>query len=476
MSDEKVFAHYHGAYSSDNQIDYENQEWMSNISDDTRLYELSIPGTHDTMSTGPGGDIVRTQSLTLTTQLNAGIRYLDIRVRAIDNVFTIHHDLVYLNVNFGHVLNEVTSFLKAHPSELILMRVKQEYDPVSWNEFNQILNSYLHNSSYANYFVTPTESNPKLADIRGKILVLRDFSGGSVGIPYGSFHIQDNYHLKTNWDLYNKWLSVKEQLDYANKTNGNQGVINYLSGSGGAFPYFVASGHSSPGTSAPRLATGLTHPGWSGSYPDFPRINWFLGIATIVFEGTNILTHDYIKSNGIDHVGIVVADFPGKDLINIIISQNYLNYKMVEGSHSQIVTRLDSDKAISADINSTDLTIRNKDNNTTVKFILEKASDKGNNVYQIWNAEKTLVIAWNKITKDSSHVFMHRNENKNEHFWRFEQQDDGSYIIANYSDPSYVLDVSESNTQNGNKILVWRRTGNPNQRFFLNDLSNSIDN
>jgi len=96
---------------------------------------------------------------------------------------------------------------------------------------------------------------------------------------------------------------------------------------GGDSPYFIAHGHStSHGTSASRLNTGLTHPRWSESYPNFPRVNWFLGIVTIVFEGTSVLAHNYIKSKGIDHVEIVFTDFPGKDLINIII-QNYLNYK-----------------------------------------------------------------------------------------------------------------------------------------------------
>jgi len=76
-------------------------------------------------------------------------------------------------------------------------------------------------------------------------------------------------------------------------------------------------------------------------------------------------------------------------------------------------------------LDSTDLIIWTKDNNKTEKFIVEMVSDKGTNVYQIWNAEKTLVVVWNKISKDSSHIFIHRNENTNEHLWRFKQQDDG---------------------------------------------------
>ena len=100
--------------------------------------------------------------------------------------------------------------------------------------------------------------------------------------------------------------------------------MNYLSGANGSFPYFVVSGHSSPGTSAPRLSTGLTTPVWKDSYPDFPRVDCFIGICTIAFEGTNILTANYIanSSYGSSIVGMVMTDFPGKRFVENIIRLN----------------------------------------------------------------------------------------------------------------------------------------------------------
>lgn len=79
-----------------------------------------------------------------------------------------------------------------------------------------------------------------------------------------NFEIQDEYHLSTNWDLYDKWTKVKDHLTNANNSDpsNRKTFINFLSGSGGSFPYFVASGQSSPGTNAPRLLTGRTTPGW----------------------------------------------------------------------------------------------------------------------------------------------------------------------------------------------------------------------
>jgi len=133
--------------------------------------------------------------------------------------------------------------------------------------------------------------------------------------------------MSTNWALYDKWTAVKNHLNKSKNGNRNTIYMNYLSGANGSFPYFVVSGHSSPGTSAPRLATGLTTPGWNSSYPDFPRVSCFIGICTIAFEGTNTLTADYVAnssySNGV--AGMVMTDFPGKRFIENLIKLNNVN-------------------------------------------------------------------------------------------------------------------------------------------------------
>lgn len=90
----------------------------------------------------------------------------------------------------------------------------------------------------------------------------------------------------------------------------------------GSFPYFVASGKSSPSNGAPLLATGLTTPGFSSSYPDFPRVACFIGICTIAFQGINILAYNYIVSQSYSFLGIVFTDFVGESIISKTISLN----------------------------------------------------------------------------------------------------------------------------------------------------------
>src|SRR6185369_14706240 len=69
-------------------------DWMRGLPDATSLAGLSIPGTHETMSTH-GGALTQTQEDfgdsggTLAAQLVAGIRMIDIRARVNSgNTFT----------------------------------------------------------------------------------------------------------------------------------------------------------------------------------------------------------------------------------------------------------------------------------------------------------------------------------------------------------------------------------------------------
>ncbi|MPQ43299.1 phosphatidylinositol-specific phospholipase C [Clostridium tarantellae] len=317
-------------YSHTKTICENKSKWMAKLNNNRTLSALSIPGTHDTMSISYGGDSAQNQSKDLKTQLISGIRFLDIRLAAYPNsedFLYAHHEFIYLYSNFNEILNIVTDFLKNNESETLLMRIRQEYTKEPSNIFVALIKKFLNNPKYSNYlYKNIWNNNPTLGELRGKIIILQDFSGLVKGLDYSYFNIQDDYYLLTNWDLYSKWEKVKAHLLKANESfskRENKSFINYLSGSGGCFPYFVASGHSSSSPNSPRLSTGLTEPGFTGYYPDFPRVNWFLGVfATIAFEGTNNLTKDYIDKNNPAYVGIVVADFPGQGLINSIINVN----------------------------------------------------------------------------------------------------------------------------------------------------------
>lgn len=326
-----VHAHYDRAYwhEEETTTPYIEQyvDWMITLADYRRLSELSIPGTHDTMAYGqlPVSSIVQTQTMSLEQQLQSGIRYLDIRLAHKGDYFQLHHGSVDLGVSFEVVLDAITGFLQEYPSETILMRIKQEHTSESDGRMMALFNDYY--AKYQDLFwkseYSATPSNPSLAELRGKIVILSDVYSIRQGMSYRDIHKQDEYHLSTNWDLYGKWERIREHLETTNRGDPDSLYMNYLSGSGGVFPYFVASGHSSSDTYGSRLSTGLTEPGFKNYYPDFPRTARVGVFATIAFEGTNTLTADYLSKGGMSRAGIVVADFPGERLIDEIIQCNY---------------------------------------------------------------------------------------------------------------------------------------------------------
>jgi 1-phosphatidylinositol phosphodiesterase len=318
-----VVCHEHDGYNHDSSSVASNPQWMAYINGNTALSQLSLPGTHDSMA-HYGGDAVQCQSMGLAEQLESGIRVLDIRCRHIDNACAIHHGSFYQHANLDDVLITVTGFLSANPTETILMRLKDKEHDDGEGVTRSFEDTFLdYRSRYANFFWGYTgNDNPKLDEVRGKIVLLQNFGANWLyGINWYTINnIQDAYSMGTNWDLYGKWEKVRAHLDAAANGDSNSLYVNFLSASGGSFPYFVASGHVSPGTGDARLATGKTTPGWQNDWPDFPRVDCFIGICTIAFEGTNMLTMDWsgwqISSR---RVGIIMADFPGGGLINRII-------------------------------------------------------------------------------------------------------------------------------------------------------------
>lgn len=104
-------------------------DWMSKLTGNKLLSQFTLPGTHDSCARKPI-PYVQCQDLSLTDQLNKGIRFLDIRCRHIDNSFAIHHSEFFLDMMFGTDVQDVCiSFLQAHPGECIVMSIKEEYNP-----------------------------------------------------------------------------------------------------------------------------------------------------------------------------------------------------------------------------------------------------------------------------------------------------------------------------------------------------------
>lgn len=334
----QVAAHDSEGYRNDSTASEDNSDWMASLPAELPLSQLSLPGTHDTGAYNFGRETTETQGMDVSEQLTAGIRVWDMRLGNShlnvgvdcmgDDLWTFHGISCQFEKFSDDILPAAQSFLQAHPGESILMRVKHENG--DGTDFATRVEAEM--DAFPGLFYDGGESNPTLGDVRGQIVLLRNYSGSSRGIDWTSLDIQDNYSMGDNWDLADKWDDVKAQLIAADDTSTMDTVyVNFLSAAGGGFPYFFASGHSSWETGAPRLATGWTDgvidtcASADQCIDEYPRLNCFLGTCTVFFEGINNIAMEYIESSITHRTGIVMADFPGPGLIRAVIDLNPWN-------------------------------------------------------------------------------------------------------------------------------------------------------
>lgn len=190
--------------------------WMREIPDDTTVTALSIPGTHNSGCVDGLLGFAETQDLDLRDQLDAGIRFLDIRLALCEDNLFVHHDVVYMDKSYTDVLAICSRFLKKYPSEAILMSIKDEsrvdsglgrFAPsellgklsrgditrrnrnVSFADtFKARMRENLQGlPPFYNFSAHSETSGPQtprftsettLGDVRGKIILLRRFEGG----------------------------------------------------------------------------------------------------------------------------------------------------------------------------------------------------------------------------------------------------------------------------------------------------------
>lgn len=165
---------------------------MAGIPDDQQLSEITMPGSHNTMALY-GGVYAECQTWSLASQLRAGIRFLDIRLRHVNGNLTLHHGVSYQRGHFGHVLEGVTDFLKEYPSETVLMRVKEEFSETG--DIYSAVVDYIHR--YAHWdLLWHSRRVPTMAEARGKIIILQNFNGPDLGMCYNCMDIADDWQVQ----------------------------------------------------------------------------------------------------------------------------------------------------------------------------------------------------------------------------------------------------------------------------------------
>lgn len=417
-----------------------NRYWMNELKDNTRLSELSIPGTHDSATHAikdtVGLGYVKTQSIDITRQLNNGIRFLDARVCETNGSFAMHHGSFYLNQMFGDVLNQVTSFLTKNPSEVVYMRLKQENSSVNDQIFNQVLNEkYLKNSCWKDFFYYGN-SNPTLGETRGKIVILRNFLGNSVGISYPSqFDIQDYWEPVNPEDK--RW-AIEQQLVKSTKSGGTDNIkyINYLSASN-----------------------------------FFYQIKGFAGKM-------NPFVVDYIRNNQVKHAGIVIADYPSSELVNSVIDLNQRllknpeNYGVYDSSIVTIQTLLDTNKIVDWNqANDLGIIYPNKNGSNQKWQMWYDSNTKAYRIHTYDYGHLALRQATTPYNTSRYNVVIERADDSNRGLWQLipagEHGKNKVYYLKNCASNLY-LDVKNSVHNQSGELITYPYTGKTNQKFVIN--------
>ncbi|MBN3534579.1 phosphatidylinositol-specific phospholipase C domain-containing protein [Mycoplasma procyoni] len=274
-----------------------NWDWMSSLNDNKLISDISIPGTHDSgMFSGRGwtyffGQLwAKTQSKSWEYQLKQGIRFFDVRIE--ENLNIIHGSAKSLT-SLPEMLKEFERFLKQHPHEFILIRLKSENYGGGRNEnYRRKVEEALKKHYDMLYKTADNRSGgwPKVKDVRGKLIVFNDLhSDISQDTTYGplyyrnqnnyTFWIQDRFQ---NVSQAEKLGSIKNHFKDSNNTDLS-GImfINFTSYTQGIYSVWdVASGINEP------------------------------------------VTKHIRENKDLKKLGIVVSDFPGDALVQEIINTN----------------------------------------------------------------------------------------------------------------------------------------------------------
>jgi 1-phosphatidylinositol phosphodiesterase len=270
-------------------------DWMSAQNPDTLLSALSIPGAHDAAATHePLAGTAACQTLALAEQLALGIRFLDIRCRHVRDSFAIYHGVIDQQLTFDQVEATCRQFLTQHPTECIIMSLKEESTAIeNTRSFAQTFDNYVAPNPTLWYLA---DGVPTLRQAAGKIILFRRFSApGPNGLDASRWpdnrtftiagtapmRVQDHYIVPDNAA---KWTDISGLLDEARTGSPETLFINFTSG---------------------------YHPALLG-IPDIP---------TVAHDMHDRLAA-YFKENPSGHHGIILLDFASPTLCAAIIRSN----------------------------------------------------------------------------------------------------------------------------------------------------------
>ena len=256
-------------------------DWMRRLRSSLPVSLVSIPATHDAGTALGRTGMTRCQVLTIPAQLAVGVRGFDIRLRLVDSELAIYHSEESQHLRFASVLNAYSEFLKAHPSEFLVMRVREESKAINATEsFEAAFDRHISPYRELVYRARSRTEVPTIKQLRGKILILDNYGKlpDAVDYPNSTMNVQDDYDTS---DMAKKYQEIIANFEDAHgRRDGATWDVNYT---------------SSCTFTVDQLANA---------------------------RAVNARVPDYLQGKH-GHLGLVLLNFPSVDVIDRIIKSNF---------------------------------------------------------------------------------------------------------------------------------------------------------
>ncbi|TRX48382.1 hypothetical protein FNH22_29130 [Fulvivirga sp. M361] len=228
--------------------------WMKQVNDSVKLDQIMMPGSHDAgMSElshcappGLADGYTKTQSGSIGQQLADGSRYFDIRVDYDYNALVTYHRTKQWGCNgqgLVQVLDQVKTFLTAHPSETAILKFSHirdydDHDPaVTKQKINELLNSY-SDFIYVNASGSINLAEVILGNTRGKMILVFDYSE-FIDPASGRFRYKngDSIQSGANVTVYDRYSDTS---DYEEMKNDQLQKWNEYGGLGRGYLFLLS--------------------------------------------------------------------------------------------------------------------------------------------------------------------------------------------------------------------------------------------
>ena len=281
--------------------------WMAGLPDSLKACRVSIPGTHDSGTYGvrfPMRHYARTQTMDLSRQWDAGIRFFDLRPRLVNGTLRIYHGPADCHLGFREALLIIKRKLEEHPSEFCVVMTNSAGGGLEGVDMTMDdINSLFPIGMLASF-----KANMTVADMRGRVLFIhrdhptngRDWPG-TVVFGWPGNVLSHHARMMSSQEM----SAVLWAQDFF--TDGGKG--NYVDSK-----WNIVTGMIREFASAPEGVWCINHAsGYTGS-----------GISTNINRNaktTNARLLEYLTGHK-SPIGIVPMDFPGQELIDAIIFLN----------------------------------------------------------------------------------------------------------------------------------------------------------